>query len=72
MTDVPSAHLLDGDGLHGDGRIRLDDVDIHAIRSALHRGRRDGYDLRQGLKQQPDVDVLSRPQRDYPGWERSP
>src|SRR5687767_1496344 len=42
-TDVETAldhrtafsHLANGDRLHGDSRIRLDDIDVHAVRPAL-------------------------------------
>ena len=55
-------HLADVDRLHRDGRVRLDDIDIHAVRPALDGGGRHRHDLRQGLQQQPDIDVLARPQ----------
>ena len=56
-------HLADADRLHCDVRVRLDDVDIHAVRPALDGGRRDGDDLRQRAQQQANIDELAGPQR---------
>jgi hypothetical protein len=58
----PVGHLTGSHSLHRDGLIGLDGVDVHAVRTTLDRSRRYGYGLRQRLEQQPDVDVLARPQ----------
>ena len=42
--------------------IRLDDVDVHAVRSALHRGGGHVTACGKVLQQQADIDVLAGPQ----------
>ena len=62
----------DLDVLPRHSRIRLDDIDVQAARSVLHRDRRHRQHVAFGAHQQPRVDELAGPQRVVRDWGTSP